>query len=207
MKKQNKYIYDELLKMFPDAGCELNYSSVFELTIAVVLSAQTTDVSVNKVTEELFRRYPDAYSLSKAGIKDVEDIIRSIGLYRNKAKNIVLLSQELVKRFDGNVPDNMEDLCSLPGVGRKSSNVILSECFGKEAIAVDTHVERVSKRLGIAEENDSVLKVEEKLNASFDSELWHKLHHLMIHFGRYKCTSRNPDCTDCPFKVFCNYNK
>ncbi len=210
MKKTNRseYIYQQLELLFPQAQCELKHRNNFELLIAVTLSAQTTDKNVNAVTPGLFERYPDAYTLAQASQKDVEEIIKSIGLYRNKAKNIIALSQKLVDQFDAVVPDTMEELTSLPGVGRKTANVVLAECFGVPAIAVDTHVHRVARRLKIAKEDDSVEVVEEKLRKYFPSERWIRLHHLMIFFGRYKCTARNPKCDDCPFSDFCrDYKK
>ncbi len=203
--KNSKKIVDELNRLFPDAYCQLNHRNSFELLIAVVLSAQTTDERVNSVTGELFERYPDAYKLANAEQEDVENIIRPIGLYRMKARNIISLAKVLVDQYNGVVPDNREDLESLPGVGRKTANVILSNCFDVPAFAVDTHVSRVSKRLQIAMEEDDVDRIEEKLMAAFPEKLWGKLHHQFIFFGRYKCKARNPECQDCPFKDICNY--
>ncbi|MBQ4252657.1 MAG: endonuclease III [Erysipelotrichaceae bacterium] len=200
---RTQYIYEQLDLMFPQAGCELNYGSLFQLAVAVTLSAQTTDVSVNRVTRELFARYPDPESLAQADIKDLEAIIRSIGLYRNKAANIKALARELVENHNGEVPDTMEELVKLPGIGRKTANVILSEGYKVPAIAVDTHVHRVSIRLRLAEENDTVEKVEEKLRQQFPCEQWSHLHHLLIHFGRYRCQARKPQCDNCPFTDFC----
>jgi len=197
-------IYQQLEKLYPDAHCELNYTSPYELTIAVILSAQTTDVAVNKITPALFKAYPTVISLAEADVSDVEQYIRSIGLYRNKAKNIVRLAIDVKERFDGKVPSTMDELVSLPGVGRKSANVILSECFHIPSIAVDTHVERVSKRLLLADKKDTVYQVEMALQKAFPSELWNSLHHLLIFFGRYKCKSLKPLCEDCPFASFCN---
>lgn len=202
-KDRAEYIVKELTKLYPDAKCELNHSSHFELLIAVVLSAQTTDQRVNMVTPDLFKAYKDAKALSKANIKDVERIIKSIGLYHNKAINIINLSKALVLNYDGAVPSSREDLESLPGVGRKTANVILSNCFNVPAFAVDTHVSRVSKRLALAKENDDVSIIEKKLNKTFDKSLWSDLHHKFIFFGRYKCKAKNPECIDCPFKDFC----
>ncbi len=200
-------IYQTLFELFPDAGCELNYQSDYHLIVAVVLSAQTTDVAVNKVTEVLFKKYPDVFSLAKAEYKDVEKIIRSIGLYKNKSKNIINLSKAIVERFNGRVPNTYNELITLDGVGRKTANVVLSELFKIPAIAVDTHVNRVSKRLGLAEKDDSTIEVEEKLKKKFKKQQWSKLHHLMIHFGRYKCLARNPICENCPFIKICQKEK
>ena len=196
---------EHLQKMFPDAVCELHHKSNFELLIAVVLSAQTTDERVNSVTSSLFERYPDAYALSKAKLEDVEQIIRPIGLYHNKAVNIIRLSTALCDFYEGQVPENREDLESLPGVGRKTANVILSNCFDVPAFAVDTHVSRVSKRLKIADPDDDVKTIEEKLMTYFPKERWGKLHHQFIFFGRYKCKAAKPECTDCPFQSICDH--
>ena len=202
-KAEPQFIYEELLKMFPDAHCELNYGTVYQLAVAVMLSAQTTDVSVNRVTGRLFERYPDALAMSQAEQKDVEDIIRSIGLYRNKAANVISMSRKLQEDFSGVIPDDMDKLTSLPGIGRKSANVILAEGYGHPAIAVDTHVHRVAARLKLAKETDSPEQTEMKLRKKFPKEHWSKLHHLMIFFGRYKCHSRNPECEGCPFMENC----
>lgn len=203
MKKSSDEILDQLIELFPDAHCELNHSTPFQLLIAVILSAQTTDVSVNKVTPALFEKYPDAYTLSKAEVKDVEKLIRNIGLYRNKAKNIIACAKQIVDEFDGEVPNTMKKLTSLAGVGRKTANVVLSVSFNIPAIAVDTHVDRISKRLGFAKMNDSVLQVEEKLKRKIKRERWNHAHHLIIFFGRYFCTAKNPKCNECPFIDIC----
>ena len=196
---------EHLQKMFPDAVCELHHKSNFELLFGVVLSAQTTDERVNSVTPSLFERYPDAYALSKAKLENVEQIIRPIGLYHNKAVNIIRLSTALCDFYEGQVPENREDLESLPGVGRKTANVILSNCFDVPAFAVDTHVSRVSKRLKIADPDDDVKTIEEKLMTYFPKERWGKLHHQFIFFGRYKCKAAKPECTDCPFQSICDH--
>lgn len=204
MKRSSKeYIIENLDRLYPDAHCELNHKDSFELLIAVVLSAQTTDVSVNRVTPALFEKYPDALSLSEASEEDVMRLIHSIGLYKNKSRNIINLAKELVKRFDGEVPSKREELESLPGVGRKTANVVLSNCFDYPAFAVDTHVSRVSKRLMIARKDDDVLTIEKKLMKFFPRNCWSRLHHQFIFFGRYKCKAKNPECTDCPFKDSC----
>lgn len=204
MKRSSKeYIIENLNRLYPDAHCELNHKDSFELLIAVVLSAQTTDVSVNRVTPALFEKYLDALSLSEASEEDVMRLIHSIGLYKNKSRNIINLAKELVKRFDGEVPSKREELESLPGVGRKTANVVLSNCFDYPAFAVDTHVSRVSKRLMIARKDDDVLTIEKKLMKFFPRNCWSRLHHQFIFFGRYKCKAKNPECTDCPFRDSC----
>ena len=178
--KNSELIIQSLNQLFPDAKCELNHANHFELLIAVVLSA-------------------------KADLKDVEQIIRPIGLYHNKAVNIIKLSKVLCEYYDGQVPSEREDLESLPGVGRKTANVILNNCFDVPAFAVDTHVSRVSKRLQIAQAEDDVKTIEEKLMTYFPKDKWGKLHHQFIFFGRYKCKAAKPDCTDCPLKGICTY--
>ena len=200
-------ILDILEEMFPNAECELIHKNAFELLIAVVLSAQTTDASVNKITPGLFEAFPTPQALADADIKDVENKIRRIGLYRNKARSIKELSRALVENFDGVVPETMKELKSLAGVGRKTANVIRSVCFDIPSIAVDTHVERISKRLGLAKPQDSVEKVEEKLKRKIKRERWNRAHHLFIFFGRYHCTARNPKCESCPFQSFCKKDK
>ena len=202
---KNTFIIKQLDKLFPDAKCELNHSNNFELLIAVVLSAQTTDEKVNKVTNELFKLYGNPKKLSNAKLNDIEKIIKPIGLYHNKAKNIIALSKELITKHNSEVPSDRKSLEELPGVGRKTANVILSNCFDYPAFAVDTHVDRVSKRLNIADIDDDVNTVEEKLNKFFPKNKWSKLHHQFIFFGRYKCHAKKPLCDDCPFKKYCIY--
>lgn len=202
--KTSNLIIKELDKLYPNAHCELNHRNNFELLIAVILSAQTTDERVNSVTPILFKKYPDSFKLAKADIKDVENIIKPIGLYKNKALNIINTSKTLVLKFNGEVPNKREDLESLNGVGRKTANIILSNCFNVPAFAVDTHVSRVSKRLGIANKDDDVKQIEEKLMNYFPKKNWSKLHHQFIFFGRYKCKAIKPDCLDCPFTKICD---
>lgn len=191
--------------MFPNAKAELNYTNPFELLIAVVLSAQTTDKAVNKVTEILFKKYPNAEALSQAELSDVENIIKTIGLYHNKAKNIIALSRDLTEKFNGEVPADRDQLESLPGVGRKTTNVVISNAFGIPALAVDTHVARISIRLGLAKPSDNVLEIEKKLNRKIPKEQWLKVHHQMIFFGRYHCLAKNPKCQSCPLIDDCKY--
>ncbi|HBD74240.1 MAG TPA: endonuclease III [Acholeplasmataceae bacterium] len=204
MNKLN-VILNTLNDMYPDAHVELTHQSHFQLLVAVVLSAQTTDKAVNKVTPKLFEVFPDANALSKASIQDVIPLIKTIGLYQNKAKNIILLSQQLMTLYKGIVPSDRASLEALPGVGRKTANVVLSNAFNIPAFAVDTHVERVSKRLRLARKNDSVLVVEQKLMKKIPKKHWTKLHHQLIFFGRYHCTAKQPNCNDCPLFDMCVY--
>lgn len=200
-------ILEKLDALFPDARCELEHKNNYEMVVAVILSAQTTDVSVNKVTKSLFAKYPTAYDLAHGDIKDIEKEICSLGLYRNKAKAIQGMAKELITKYDGVVPNTMKELITLPGVGRKCANVILSECYGIPSLAVDTHVNRVSKRLGLAKKDDSLFDVERKLKRKIPRDRWIKSHHQLIFFGRYLCHSRNPKCDKCPFTSICKEYK
>ena len=201
---------NELLKkldvMIPNPKCELNYSKDYELLIATVLSAQCTDKRVNEVTKELFSKY-DINALSEANIKDIERIIKPVGTFTRKAKYISEIAKKLVSDYNGSVPNDRKYLESLPGVGRKTCNVVLSNLYDVPAIAVDTHVERVSKRLGIARKKDDVLKVEKKLMKYIPKDKWSRTHHQMVLFGRYICKSIKPDCDKCILKENCNYYK
>ncbi|MBY8908454.1 MULTISPECIES: endonuclease III [Salinicoccus] len=196
-KKKTVEMIDKIDVMFPDAECELVHRNPFELTIAVLLSAQCTDNLVNRVTRDLFKKYRTPEDYLAVELPELENDIRSIGLFRNKAKNIQKLCRDVIDRFDGEIPDNYEDLVSLAGVGRKTANVVLSVAFGVPRIAVDTHVERVAKRLGIARYKDSVLEVEKTLMQKVPEARWSKTHHQLIFFGRYHCTARNPKCETC----------
>ena len=200
----NSEIYKILDEYIPDPKCSLDFTKDYELLIATVLSAQCTDDRVNKVTPILFGKY-DIYSLAKADVKDVCDIIRPCGNMNKKSQYIVDIAKSLVRDFDGHVPNNREYLESLPGVGRKTTNVVLANVFGVPTFAVDTHVDRVSKRLGIARKNDDVLTVEKKLMKKIDEDKWIKMHHQLLLFGRYFCTSRNPKCDGCKLKEYCKY--
>lgn len=195
-------VLDILMEVYPEAACALEHRDPFELLVAVVLSAQTTDVSVNKVTPELFRKYPDAMALAAADPSDVMEIIRTIGLYRNKSSNIVKLAQKLVSDFDGQVPSDFDSLVSLPGVGRKTANVVLAEGFGVPRIAVDTHVFRVANRIGLADAED-VTATEEMLMERIPQEKWITAHHLLIFHGRKCCRARKPACAECRLAEFC----
>ena len=196
-------ILDTIAGMFPDARCELNHSNPFELTIAVLLSAQCTDETVNKVTADLFRKYKRPEDYLAVPLEELEQDIRRIGLYRNKAANIQKLCRILIEKHGGEVPRDYESLVELPGVGRKTANVVMSNAFGVPAIAVDTHVERVSKRLGIARPDDSVLEVEKKLMRRVPRDEWTITHHRLIFFGRYHCKAQRPNCPACPLIDLC----
>lgn len=195
-------ILNILDEAYPEAECALDFGTPFQLLIAVVLSAQTTDASVNKVTPRLFEKYEDVYSLAKADVKDVEKILKTIGMYRTKAKNIINLSKIIVNEYNGKVPENDEDLVKLPGVGRKTANVVMSVAFGHQRIAVDTHVFRVSNRIGIVEEPD-VLKTELALMKKVPENRWSRTHHTLIFHGRYCCIARSPKCDQCPINSKC----
>nr|WP_318959504.1 endonuclease III [Gallibacter intestinalis] len=203
MKKEKvNEILDLLEKEYPDAECALDYDSVFHLLLAVVLSAQTTDVSVNKVTPELFKKYETPKQLAQADEKEVAEIIRTIGMYRTKSKNIINLAKMLVEKYDGIVPESDEELVKLPGVGRKTANVVMAVGFGHQRIAVDTHVFRVSNRIGLVNEPD-VLKTELALMKTIPENRWTKTHHSLIFHGRRCCTARNPKCDECVIKNLC----
>ena len=195
-------ILDILDSTYPDAECALDHINVFELLIAVCLSAQTTDKSVNRVSPGLFSRYPDVKSLAEADPEEVGEIIRTIGMYKTKSRNIINLSKELISRFDGKVPDDYDSLISLPGVGRKTANVVLSVGFGQQRIAVDTHVFRVSNRLGLVNEKD-VLKTELALMENIPEDRWSRTHHSLIFHGRNICDARKPKCKECPLRELC----
>lgn len=194
---------DVIANMFPNAECELVHDNAFELTIAVLLSAQTTDNAVNKITKPLFKKYKRPEDYIAVDIAELENDIRTIGLYRNKAKNIKKLCQSLLDKFNGQIPQTHDDLESLAGVGRKTANVVMSVAFDEPSLAVDTHVERVSKRLGICRWKDNVRQVEDKLCKVVPRDRWNKTHHQLIFFGRYHCLSRSPKCDICPLFEDC----
>jgi endonuclease III len=204
---QIRYCLDQIGEMFPDAHCELNHSNPFELIIAVSLSAQCTDTLVNKVTKDLFKKYKSPEDYLKVSLEELQNDIRSIGLYRNKAKNIQKLCRMLLEEYNGEIPADRDELTKLPGVGRKTANVVVSVAFGIPAIAVDTHVERVSKRLGICRWKDSVLEVEKTLMRKVPKEEWSITHHRLIFFGRYHCKAQNPQCPSCPLLDLCREGK
>ena len=201
INKITKYL-DEL---YPNPICELEYSKDYELLLAIVMSAQTTDKRVNIVNKELFKKYNTLEKLSKANIKDIEEIIKPIGTYKKKAVYIKEIASRLIKDNIKKIPNDREYLSTMPGVGRKTINVFLSVIYNEPVVAVDTHVNRVSKRLSLAKHDDNVLEVEEKLTKLFPKENLSKIHHQLVFFGRYKCKSQKPECTNCKLKDICTY--
>lgn len=204
MKKENKEIYALLQELHPDAECELNFGSVFELLVAVILSAQCTDKRVNQVTAELFKTANTPEAFVDMPTEELERRIFSCGFYRNKAKSIKEMSKSVLEM--GGVPDTQEGLMKLRGVGRKTANVVCSVAYHKNAIAVDTHVFRVANRLGLADAKTPE-QTEQALMNGFDENLWGDLHHLLIFHGRYTCHSRTPDCGACNLQKHCKYYK
>lgn len=198
-----RLIEDYLDELFPNPVCELVYNNDYQLLMAIVLSAQSTDKRVNAVTPILFGKYSSLEDISRANLKDLEDIIRSIGSYRKKSIYLKEIAGILLKKYDGVVPKSYIDLIELPGVGRKTANVFLSEYYHYPAIAVDTHVERVSKRLGLADDGDNVLVVEQKLMKCLLKKNWSKRHLQLVLFGRYKCKAVKPMCDDCLLRNIC----
>ena len=203
----NRLIEEYLDYLFPNPKCELIYHTDYELLMAVVLSAQSTDKRVNTVTPIIFKRYSTLKELKEADLRDLEDIIRPVGSFRKKASYIKDIATILVDEFNGIVPRDRDILMKFPGVGRKTINVFLSEYYNEPAIAVDTHVERISKRLGIASKNDDVLKVEKKLMKFFKKEEWGRRHLQLVLFGRYHCKAIKPECRDCRLKDICKEKK
>ena len=196
-------IKNYLDEMFPNPKCELNYNKDYELLISTVLSAQTTDKKVNQATEVLYKKYNNLEALANADLEDIKTIIRPIGTYNKKSVFVKEIAKYLIDNCDGKVPSEREKLESIPGVGRKTANLILSELFNYPAIVVDTHVSRVSKRLGIADVNDDVSVIEKKLMDSYDKSLWCRLHLQLVLFGRYHCKAIKPECDHCKLKDIC----
>jgi endonuclease-3 len=205
-KKYLDFVFDTLNEDYADANSELDFKNNYELLIAVILSAQCTDKRVNIVTKELFAKYKNPYELAKANPADVEKIIKTCGFYRNKTRNIILAAKQIVEKFNGEVPDNLEDLIKLAGVGRKTANVILSVAFGGDAIAVDTHVFRVSNRLGLTS-SKTPEETEKVLCKLYEKDKWSRLHHYLVHFGRYKCKAIKPECDVCKLSAQCTYKR
>lgn len=205
-RKEKEWIIEGLKQAHPDARAELDFTNPFELLVATMLSAQATDVQVNKVTKNLFPMAGSPEKMASLELKTLEEAIRSIGLYKTKAKNLIAMSRLLLERHEGRVPADLEDLVSLPGVGRKTANVVLSNAFGIPAIAVDTHVFRVSNRLGLAK-SDHVAETERQLMKVIERKDWSLLHHCLIFHGRRVCKARNPLCGECTLKDACKYGK
>ena len=205
MSKYN-IIVKTLLDTYPDAKCELEYKTPYELLVATVLSAQSTDIRVNIVTKELFKNYNTPEKILKLGEEKLMEYIKSIGFYNVKSKNIIALSHLLIQNNDSQVPDEMDELLKLPGVGRKTANVVLSNCFGVPAIAVDTHVFRVSTRLGFSDKKDP-LQVEQDLMKKISKKYWTDAHHAFIFHGRRICKARNPMCELCSVQSYCKFYK
>lgn len=205
MSKYN-IIVKTLLDTYPDAKCELEYKTPYELLVATVLSAQSTDVRVNIVTKELFKNFNTPEKILKLGEEKLMEYIKSIGFYNVKSKNIIALSHLLIQNYDSQVPDEMDELLKLPGVGRKTANVVLSNCFGVPAIAVDTHVFRVSTRMGFSDKKDP-LQVEQDLMKKISKKYWTDAHHAFIFHGRRICKARNPMCELCSVQSYCKFYK
>jgi len=198
-----KNLFNVLSQMYPDARCELHYQTPFELLVAVILSAQCTDKRVNLVTKELFKAANTAEKMVELDIEEIERLIYSCGFYKNKAASLKSMAMDIMGKFKGEVPDNLEDLMGLRGVGRKTANVVLAEVFNKEAIAVDTHVFRVSRRLGLSDGNTPLLVEKDLIKVFGDAGLLSKMHHLLIFHGRYCCHSQRPNCVSCKLKEYC----
>ena len=193
--------------MYPEARGELEWETPFQLLIAVILSAQTTDKAVNKVTPNLWKHYPEIEDLAKANLLDVEECLRTIGLYKNKARNIIKTARVILQDFDGQVPKTHKELETLPGVGRKTANVVLAEVYGIPSIAVDTHVSRIAKRLNISAPDADVKEIEEDLMKKIPKKDWILTLHRLIFFGRYHCLAKKPKCDICPVQAYCKYYK
>lgn len=205
MTKTDK-VYELLKESYPHAKCALNYQTPFQLLVSTILSAQATDKSVNKVTEKLYKEYPDLDSFLELKQEEIENKIKKIGLYKNKAKNIYNMCRQLKGNYNSVVPKNMEDLLTLSGVGRKTASVVLVEAFNIPAFPVDTHVFRVTKRIGVAH-GDTADKVSDEMMKKLAKKKWHLMHHLLITHGREKCLARNPKCDICSLNDICKYNK
>jgi endonuclease-3 len=201
-KIRAKAIYRQLTKNYPNVRCELDYNSAFQLLVATVLSAQCTDKRVNQTTPALFKKYPNPKKMAKADLKDIQRLVKSTGFFRAKAKNIKALSNKIIEEFDGDVPSNLDDLITLPGVGRKTANVVLGHAFGIPGITVDTHFGRLSRRFGWSKQSDPV-KVEFEVGELIAEKEWTNLSQRMIWHGRRVCHSRKPACGACPLAKLC----
>ncbi|MCR1897604.1 endonuclease III [Irregularibacter muris] len=203
-QRKTQEVLDILGETYAEATIALHYTTPFELLVATILSAQCTDKRVNIITEKLFHHYNQPEDFASLSVEELGEMIRSCGFYRNKSENIIATSRILLEKFDGKVPDTLEELTTLPGVGRKTANVVLSNVFGKDAIAVDTHVFRVSNRIGLAEAKN-VEETEKQLMKNIPKSKWSKAHHWLIHHGRNICKARRPQCEICPIQHLCEY--
>lgn len=204
-RRKTNTILQILAATYPDASTRLHYDNLYQLMVAVVLSAQCTDEQVNKVTPALFKHYPDINSLANADLNELEKLINGVGLFRAKAKNLKAAAIIIQERFNGQIPDQFEDLLTLPGIGRKTANVIISVGFGKPGLAVDTHVQRVANRTGMARAK-TPHQTEVQLKQNIDPQDWNQTHHLLIFHGRQICKARNPLCDVCPIEKYCEKN-
>ena len=207
MEQKVKIVLDYLEKLISSPKCELIFNNNFELICAVMLSAQTTDKRVNEISKALFSKYPDFFSLSLANYDDVYNIIKPLGLAKHNTSNLILLAKQICQNYNGIVPNSFEELCKLSGIGRKTANVVRALGFNIPAFPVDTHVNRVAKRLGLAKEDDDILTVEEKLKRKIPKNKWIDSHHRFLLFGRYTCKSLSPACQNCGLKSICKYKK
>ena len=205
MLNKHRFALDTMYEMYPNASCELDFKTNEQLAIAVILSAQATDIAVNKVTPKLFERFPTLKALAEAELEQIEETIQPLGLYRNKAKHLRRFAQQLVQDHEGVLPNNEQELTTLAGVGRKTANVIMGVAFRQPALAVDTHVFRVAHRLGFVTQEANVLQTERQLKQKIPKREWIEAHHVMLFFGRYHCLARNPKCKQCPLHVMCKY--
>ena len=204
-KKQAAELVAVLEAMYPEAKCALDYDTRFHLLCAVLLSAQTTDVSVNKATPVLFAKYPEAKDIAEAPIGELETILRPVGMYKTKAKHLKAMAQVVSEEYNGDIPHDYGKLVALPGVGRKTANVVLAEGFGEQRIAVDTHVFRLANRIGLTEETN-VLATEEGLMKNLPKDHWTSMHHALIFHGRRVCSARKPNCESCGIRAICKRN-
>ena len=205
MTKRTEKVISKLLEIYPDATTELNYGTALDLLVAVVLSAQTSDSAVNAVTDSLFKKYRTAKDYAEADQAQLESEIKVLGLQRNRSERLIQIGKALVERFSGEVPNNQADMESLPGVGRKTAEVVLAVYHKQNKMAVDTHVARVAKRLKLAAKKDTVLRVEKRLMSKVDERDWTRARYAMLHFGRYHCTAKKPACDVCPLRDMCRY--
>ena len=206
-KKTSNEILSILEEEIPNPKPELNFSNNFELLVAVMLSAQTKDKYVNEVTNVLFKKYPNPLALSEANLDELISLIKNLGLANNKAKNLIQTSKIIHEKYADEVPSNLEELTALPGVGRKTANVVLALGFNIPALPVDTHLHKMAIRLGYVKKDSTVLEAEEAFKKYIDKSYWIKAHHLFLLFGRYFCTKINPKCDDCKLKIYCKYIK